>query len=1299
MVSMTPEQWQQAEELFYQARSRKPVERAKFLSEACSNAPRLRAELEKLLDVSVEQRTVFDPTPEMPADECGTSRAGSPENWETLDPIAARAVYARSHPAIAPQTSIAAGRYQIQRSLGIGGQKQAYLARDTHLTRDVVIALLRTEQLDADNVVRLTREAQAMARLGDHPNIVTVYDIGEEQGRPYIVSQYVEGGSVDDLLRRAGKRPLPLEHLLHIAKDVCQALAHSHSRGIIHRDLKPANVWLTRDGVAKLGDFGLAVGLDFSRVTMRGTLLGTVSYLPPELALGQEAEARSDLYSLGVMLYEMATGRLPFLGDQIVSIISQHLNTQPVAPSWHNPEMPRVLEAVILRLLQKSPEERPNSAAEVAEVLASLNASASALVERVAPQDAKSLARLAGGIFVGREMEINELRTALHEVAAGHGRLLMLVGEPGSGKTRLAEQLATYARLCEAQVLTGRCYEGEGAPVFWPWVQIVRAYAQEEKPEDLLSVMGPGAAEIAEVVAEVKERLPQLPSPPTLEPKQARFRLFDSITAFLKNAGRRRPLVLILDDLHWADKPSLLLLQFLARELREARLLVIGTYRDVELGRQHPLVQTLGELSREGLSARLTLAGLNRGDVARFIEMTAGLDPSEELVQAVYQETEGNPFFVNEVVSLLVAEGRLAHPESMTSVSLRIPQGVREVIGRRLNRLTEECNCLLTMASVIGREFSREALAPLSELSEDRLVEVLDEALQARVVVEVPRTVGRYNFVHALIRETLYAEISTNRRGRLHRRIGESLEKLHAKSLAPHFAELAHHFLQAAPDGDLEKALSYGVNAARRALDLLAYEEAASHYERVLEALQLKDEVDQAQRTELLLALGEALTKAGNVAKARETFVQAAELARQQGAAEQLAHAALGIGAGFTGATGRVDELQVSIMREALDALSEEDSALRARLLAHLSLALYYMPEDRVRLSQQAVEMARRVGDPMAIVVALYSRHAALSLSEDIKERLEVATEILRLAKAADNQEMALRAHYRRILDLMEIGDIPAVDAEIEAYARLAEELRQPRYLWQVPFLRASRALMEGRFSDCERLRQEALTIGRRAQDPLLPLFLGTQAISLRFRQGRAEDLVEPVKGYVKKFPMIPGMRATLARVYSHLDNEAEARHLFEEIAAHDFADLGRDGSWFSDLTNLSYTCHFLGDERRAGRLYELLHPYAGRCVVAGSSGVNGGPTSFILALLATTMRRWVAAITHFEEAIELNQRMKAKPFIAQSQYHYALMLLTRAEANDREKALELLDQALATAEEIGMERLAEKVRAVRSET
>ena len=402
-----------------------------------------------------------------------------------------------------------------------------------------------------------------------------------------------------------------------------------------------------------------------------------------------------------------------------------------------------------------------------------------------------TLATGPGNMFVGRQRELGELKAALEEALSGRGRMIMLVGEPGIGKTRTSQELAAYAEQRGAQVLLGRCHEQAGMPPYWPWVQPIRTCIQRKTPETLQHEMGAGAADLAEIIPEVHGKLLDLQPPPQLEPEQARFRLFDSITTFLKASAAHQPLVLVLDNLHWADQPSLLLLEFLAQELADSRLLVVGTYRDVELSRRHPLAETLGELTKERLFQRILLRGLSEEDVRRFVEATAGLTPSQSLVDAVYAQTEGNPLFVTEVVRLLVQEGDLTPEDPLAELpsTLRIPEGVREAIGRRLNRLTDRCNETLTIAAVIGREFELRQLQPLIEdISEDRVLEVLDEALSARVIDELPQAVGRYQFTHALVRDTLADELSLTRRVRLHARIARTLEALYgdARDLSGH---------------------------------------------------------------------------------------------------------------------------------------------------------------------------------------------------------------------------------------------------------------------------------------------------------------------------------------------------------------------------------------------------------------------------------------------------------------------------------------------------------------------------------
>ncbi|MCH2520297.1 MAG: AAA family ATPase, partial [Dehalococcoidia bacterium] len=590
-------------------------------------------------------------------------------------------------------------------------------------------------------------------RLGSHPHIDTVFDLGDHDGQPFMVTELMSGGDVEGMLEDAAEHRLSLEQAVSIASETCRGLEFAHSKGIVHRDLKPGNVWLTGDGVAKIGDFGLAVASDRSRLTQEGMMVGTVSYMPPEQAMGGEVTQRADLYSLGAMLYEMVTGRPPFLGDDSVSIIGQHINTPPVSPTWHNGNCPRPLEALILRLLAKNPEERPGSASDVLTVLDGLGTEVSLEAPAVVGAETSegrtnALDSVAQGVFVGRQQEMGELKAALEDTLSGRGRMMTLVGEPGIGKTRTSQELATYAGLRGVKVLWGRCYEEQGVPTYWPWVQAIRSYVRDAEPEKLSTEMGAGAADIAEVVSDVKTQLPGLQPAPQLEPEQARFRLFDSITAFLKSASQSRPLMIILDDLHWADKPSLLLLQFVVRELSNGRILLVGTYRDMELSRQHPLAESLGELTRERAFQRVLLRGLSQEDVGRFIEVAAGVQPEDALVNAVYTQTEGNPLFVTEVVRLLVQEGQLGQAQRTSgrqteSWTVRIPEGVREVIGRRLNRMSERCNDTLTMASIVGREFEFSQLKALVEdLSEDMLLDVLEEALAARVIEEMPDSIG-----------------------------------------------------------------------------------------------------------------------------------------------------------------------------------------------------------------------------------------------------------------------------------------------------------------------------------------------------------------------------------------------------------------------------------------------------------------------------------------------------------------------------------------------------------------------------
>ena len=456
-------------------------------------------------------------------DSCGSELTAEPAATEP-----------RPEPLPADVPTEIAGRYRVKRFLGQGGRKRVYLSDDTATGTEVALALFDTEGVGAAIQARTRREAEAMRKLGDHPQVVTVLDTGEEDGNPFIVSRYMPGGDVEGLLAAAGGR-LEVQRAVEIAADVTRALEHTHARGVVHRDLKPANVWIDDDGHARLGDFGLATTEARSRVS-GGTLVGTVAYLPPEQALGEASGPQSDLYSLGALLYEMLSGQPPFPGDDAVSIISQHLHADPVTPSRHNPEVPEALDRVVLALLAKRPEDRPANAAEARErMLAALEEKPAEVADQ--PR-ANPLESLAGGVFVGRERELERLREAVDGALAGRGSLQLLVGEPGIGKTRAAEELATYARVSGARVYWGRCREDEGAPAYWPWVQAIRSYARDADPVALAWQLGAGAAEVAQLIPEVAEKLDVEPAKGS-DSEEARFRLFDSVTTPDARGGPR----------------------------------------------------------------------------------------------------------------------------------------------------------------------------------------------------------------------------------------------------------------------------------------------------------------------------------------------------------------------------------------------------------------------------------------------------------------------------------------------------------------------------------------------------------------------------------------------------------------------------------------------------------------------------------------------------------------------------------------------------------------------------------------
>jgi class 3 adenylate cyclase/DNA-binding CsgD family transcriptional regulator len=895
-------------------------------------------------------------------------------------------------------------------------------------------------------------------------------------------------------------------------------------------------------------------------------------------------------------------------------------------------------------------------------------------------------------MFVGRQHELEVLRSAFEQACAGHGRIVMLAGEPGIGKTRTAQELANHAAQREAMVVWGRCPEESGAPPYWPWVQIIRAALQDADP-DFLAGLGAAAADIADIVPEIRERIPELePSAPLGDPAEARFRMFESIRQFLAGLGGRRTLLMLLDDLHWADAPSLRLLEFLAPELARSRILLVGTYRATELSRRHPLSNTLGALARAPHFARLNLAGLNDEEVQAFIAGEGATVPPG-LATTLHDQTEGNPLFLREIVRFLEQRGALG-ADGVSTAAVRIPEGVTEVIGRRLNLLSAGCNEVLALAAVIGRDFACEVLQrAAAPLSEDMILEALDEAVAAHVVEEVAPE--RYRFTHNLIRMTLYDELRIARRRQFHRAVGNAVEAVHRTDLDPYLPELARHFQAAGGDTEAEKAIDYAVRAGRRADALLAFEDAVQFFQTALDATEQKAEPDEPARCRLLLLLGEAQRKSNDFADALSTLAEAAKTASAQGLPEILTQAALSYEQ--TSWRSRLSPYPPpkQLLETALRQVPQTERALRARLTGARGRALLYAnaeAEARVQVAR-GISMAREVGDPAVLATNLDHLFDFSWGPESSEELLRSASEMVAAARQSGDVELVHNAHAWRLALHLELGDMSGVDADLDALTRINDRIRQRTYSMAMLGYHITLALMRGEFANGERLILDLMALTRGSTDVHQDQ-ASMQIFTLRRDQGRLAGLQPVVGAFLRQHAPASIWRPGLALIYLELAQQDEARAEFEMLAADDFTTIARDGRWLYCVVYLSEVCAGLGDADRALVLHRLLSPYAGHNIVFGAGIACCGSADRFLGLLLTALGRWCDAESHFEEALAMNGRIGARVALAYTKHDYAAMLLARGEAGDRERAFTLLKASLQSAREIGMRALEERAAA-----
>ena len=895
-----------------------------------------------------------------------------------------------------------------------------------------------------------------------------------------------------------------------------------------------------------------------------------------------------------------------------------------------------------------------------------------------------------GRIFVGRDDELQRLGQLWKEATAGELRVALLAGEPGVGKTRLAAELAGRVHDEGATVLAGRCDEDLGVP-YQPFVEALRHFVDHAPV--LTGHMGRYGGELARLVPELSERVPGLPAPLRTDPATERYRLFDAVAAWLAAASAERSLLLMLDDLQWAAKPTLLLLRHVVRA-GGGRVLVLCTYRDTELTHEHPLVELVADLRRQGAVERLSLTGLDDVGVAAFVEQVSGRTLDEAtlaLARAVYEETEGNPFFVREVLRHLAETGAVERQEGgwttrLPVEQLGIPEGVRDVVGRRLSRLSGDTNHALRIAAVVGPEFELGVVRAAGGLSEETLLGAVEEAAGARLVTEVSAT--RFRFAHALVRATLYESLTAARQVTLHRKAAEAIETIHEGALDDYVPTLAHHWARAsAPVTDTTRAVEYARRAGDRALAQLAHDEAANYYASGLDLLDAggADPADP-RRLELLIGRGEAQRRASDPGY-RQTLLDAAHLAAQLGDAFALARAALANSLGhiFTGVL-QVDNARVEMLEAAIAAVGEDDLPVRARLLATLGLELNWEPDAhrRLTLSAEALRIAKSLGDPETLAPVLLARDYSITAPDNATERFTATSELLAIAEALGDPVLASRALSLRFKAAMELADVAEAERSLARNQELVADLGQPALTWATMHHHATLRVLHAD-TDAEAAIDAAHELGVNVWGETEAFFSIAHRFSVYLDQGRMGELEAFTRQVLERIPY-PGVKAMYASsILAETGQLEAAARLFDELAATGFAHPTNNVLWLRFAAECACLCARLDRDECVPELRSRLEPYADQLVVISFGGGVSGSVAFYLGLLCTTIGDWPAAEGHFAAAAATHERIGAPTWLARTRLEWARMLLARAETGDAERADHLLGQALTAARDLGL--------------
>jgi tetratricopeptide (TPR) repeat protein len=865
------------------------------------------------------------------------------------------------------------------------------------------------------------------------------------------------------------------------------------------------------------------------------------------------------------------------------------------------------------------------------------------------------------GPFVGREAERALLQASLDDARHGHGRLVLVGGEPGIGKSRLLEQLGADAAAAGVATHVGQCDAMDGAPDLWPWRQVLRAFAAADP------AAGAG--------------------PPPLgggDGEATRFQQADAVVGWLAARTRAAPAVLVFEDVHWADRASLALLEFLAAHVARLSLLVVATHRLEAVVPGRPLYAALAEITRRAATRRVTLHGLARDAVHDYVAASGGRAPSPAAVDALLRQTGGNPFFVAETIRWLVEQRRLDLLQAEGVDSLPVPPTVREVVASRVAQLPAAVGDTLARAAVVGPDFALPLLAAAAGTDPAAVLGALDVAVAAGLVVESGP--GGYRFAHAVVRDVVYAGLPSAVRLAHHRDLARLLEERDDRD--QHLAEIAHHTLAAAPLGLADRAVEAATRAALHAKARGVWDESARHWQQALAAFDLLPSKDPRRRAELLLGLGTARKRAGDAREATIAFLAAADVARTLGDRDLLVRAAMRDGMWFRLTDATLEARVLEVLEEAAAALGDTRSAHAARILTSLAVGCYdYGRIARAReLGARGLAMARGLERPDVVAWCLIGGAWVLVPTAQDR-RLAYAEEVVALGDRLGRPMVQCVGYELLASTRLQGGNAPAAYEAIQACHRLAERLGDPHHLWLSTGLLVTRALLEGDARAADALIDTSAEHGRRAFGPLATETVLVQRLTLFAQEGRVDAAREMIEGARRLQPLNPIFRAVHAYFLAEQGDAYAAHAELQALAANDFAALLHDGYWLVSMTCLAFV--FRSDVRDAAiaeALHDRLLPHAGETITLGNGRICVGAVAWALGALAASLERWDDAERHYDATLRLHRAMGARPFLARALVDYAAALRRRGHPADRDRIRLLLDEAERLGRELGMQ-------------